>query len=55
MLENQIKAVCEKFQIVGEYRGFDVIESGHINRTYRVYFFRHGEIKDYILQNAMMI
>jgi len=52
MLENQIKAVCERFQIKGEYKWFEVIESGHINSTYRVYFFRNGELKDYILQNV---
>ena len=52
MLEDKIKSVCEKFQIRGEYRSFEVVESGHINRTYRVYYFRNGELKDYILQNV---
>ena len=52
MEEKNIRAVCEKFQIAGEYRFFEVITSGHINTTYRVYFFRNGELKDYILQRV---
>ena len=42
--------VCNRFRIEGEYRGYEVINNGHINITYRVDFFRHGEIKDYIVQ-----
>lgn len=52
MVESQIRAVCEEFGIQGEYRSFEVLNSGHINTTYRVYFFRDGEIKDYILQRV---
>ena len=48
----EIKAVCERFLIAGEYRSFETIHSGHINMTYRVYYFRHGEVKDYILQKV---
>lgn len=51
-IETEIKAVCERFLIAGEYRFFETIHSGHINMTYRVYFFRHGELKDYILQKV---
>ena len=51
-MEQIIKEVCCKFNIVGEYRSFEVINSGHINSTYRVYFLRRGEIKDYILQRV---
>ena len=50
--EQQIKEVCDKFCIKGEYRGFEVVNSGHINMTYRVFYFRNGEIKDYILQRV---
>ena len=50
MVESQIKAVCQEFDIQGEYRAFEVVNSGHINTTYRVYYFRNGEMKDYILQ-----
>ncbi len=52
MVEKQIKTVCEIFGLKGEYRSYEVINSGHINTTYRVYFFRDGEIKDYILQRV---
>ena len=50
--KDQIIAVCNRFQIKGEYRGYELINSGHINTTYRVDFLRGGEIKDYILQKV---
>lgn len=50
--EKLIKEVCDKFGLCGEYRSYEVINSGHINMTYKVYFFRDGEIKDYILQKV---
>ena len=50
--EMQIVEVCARFQIEGEYRYYEVLNSGHINTTYRVFFYRHGEFKDYILQNV---
>ena len=36
-VEKQIREVCQKFKIAGEYRSFEVIDSGHINSTYKVY------------------
>ena len=51
-VESQIIEVCRRFNIEGEYRYFEVINSGHINTTYRVFFYRHGEFKDYIVQNV---
>ena len=51
-VEKQIREVCQKFGIVGEYRYFEVIDSGHINSTYKVYFFRNNELKDYIVQKV---
>ncbi len=50
--EKQIREVCDIFCLKGEYRSYEVVNSGHINTTYRVYFFRDGEIKDYILQKV---
>ncbi len=47
-----LRQVCEKFQIQGEYQSFNVINSGHINTTYQVFFLRNGEMKDYILQQV---
>ena len=52
MEEKKIREVCERFHIAGEYRSCEVITSGHINTTYCVYFFRGGELKDYILQRV---
>lgn len=52
MEEKQIKEVCKRFNLQGEYRYYKVLTSGHINTTYQVFFFRDGEIKDYILQRV---
>ena len=50
--EERILQVCRIFNLKGEYRSFEVLNSGHINTTYCVYYFRDGEIKDYILQKV---
>ena len=50
--EERILEVCRIFNLKGEYRYFEVLNSGHINTTYCVYFFRDGELKDYILQKV---
>ena len=50
--ESQILEVCSRFGIGGEYRSYKIIENGHINCTYQVFFFRDGEIKDYIVQKV---
>lgn len=50
--EKRIREVCDIFCLRGEYRSYEIVNSGHINTTYRVYFFRDGEIKDYILQKV---
>ena len=50
--ETQIIQACQQFDIVGEYKGYKVINSGLINSTYQVFFFRHGEMKDYIVQKV---
>ncbi|MBQ9714048.1 MAG: aminoglycoside phosphotransferase family protein [Clostridia bacterium] len=52
MIEQQIQEVCRRFCIVGEYQRYEVVNSGHINTTYRVFFLRNGGIKDYILQKV---
>ncbi|MFR1984302.1 MAG: hypothetical protein ACLS4Z_11725 [Christensenellaceae bacterium] len=52
MDEKLIEEICRVFQIKGEYRSCELITFGHINTTYKVYFFRGGEIKDYILQRV---
>ena len=50
--EQKILQICRLFTIQGEYKYYEVINSGHINSTYRVYFFRDNELKDYILQRV---
>lgn len=51
-LEEQIVEICRSFQIEGEYLTVERITYGHINTTYKVYFKRDGEVKDYILQRV---
>ena len=48
-IEKQIREACDIFQIAGQYLGFEQVNSGHINTTYRVRFMRDEE-KNYILQ-----
>lgn len=50
--EEKILEVCNRFHIQGEYLRYEVVNSGHINSTYRVYYFRNGEEKDYIVQKV---
>ena len=50
--DEYIEAICREFGIEGEYRHFELITHGHINTTFKVFFFRGGEIKDYILQRV---
>ena len=52
MVEKQIRSVCATFCIEGEYQRYEIVNSGHINTTYRVYFYRNGNVKDYILQRV---
>ena len=52
MTDAKIEALCRKFGIEGAYRSYEKVTSGHINKTYKVYFYRDGEVKDYILQGV---
>ena len=49
-MDVKIESICRKFGIEGKYLRYETITMGHINTTYKVYFFRDGEEKDYILQ-----
>lgn len=40
------------FSSKGEFKSFELIQSGHINITYKVYVEWHGELKDYIVQRV---
>ncbi len=50
--EKQLLEVCKRFHIEGEYHYYEVLNSGHINTTYCVYYFRNNELKDYIIQRV---
>lgn len=50
MTDEKIESLCRTFGITGEYRTYEKVSSGHINKTYKVYFYRNNEVKDYILQ-----
>ncbi len=50
MNNDKIKELCGEFGVAGEYLYYEKVTNGHINSTYRVYYRRDGEIKDYILQ-----
>ena len=49
-MNKKIEKICRRFGICGEYSSFELVTNGHINTTYKVYFIRDGEVKDYILQ-----
>lgn len=49
-MDRKIETLCRRFGIEGEYLRYELVENGHINTTYKVYFWRDGEEKDYILQ-----
>ncbi len=51
-IEQELQRICKEFLIVGEYRFYELINSGHINTTYRVYYERATGLKDYILQRV---
>lgn len=48
--EKKIREICDEFSIAGEFVSYEMVTNGHINTTYKVYFRRNGELKDYIVQ-----
>jgi len=48
----KVQEVIDLFTLEGEYSHYEVINSGHINETYRIFFKRDGTLKDYILQRV---
>jgi len=50
IMDKKIEWLCRRFGIEGEYQRYEVVTNGHINTTYKVYFYRDNEVKDYILQ-----
>ena len=49
-MDKTIENLCRQFGIEGDYLRYEVVVNGHINTTYKVYFWRDNEEKDYILQ-----
>lgn len=49
-MEQIIQDLTKKFNINGQYLGYEVFTSGHINTTCKVRFLEDGQIKEYVLQ-----
>ncbi len=49
-MDKKIESLCRQFGIEGDYLRYELVVNGHINTTYKVYFWRDNEEKDYILQ-----
>lgn len=47
---NFIEDICREFGIEGDFKYFETITNGHINTSFKVYFYRDGAMKDYCLQ-----
>lgn len=47
---NFIEDICREFGIEGDFKYFETLTNGHINTSFKVYFYRDGEMKDYCLQ-----
>ena len=47
---NFIEDICREFGIEGDFKYFETPTNGHINTSFKVYFYRDGEMKDYCLQ-----
>lgn len=45
-----IEDICRQFGLEGDFKYFEMLTNGHINSSYKVYFYRDGEMKDYCLQ-----
>ena len=52
-LNQKIQEICKLFRIEHSYVGYDVIQMGNVNKTYKVNFLKaDGEEKSYLLQNV---
>ena len=43
---NFIEDICREFGIEGDFKYFETLTNGHINTSFKVYFYRDGEMKD---------
>ena len=46
----ELSCICRQFGLTGEFKGYTVLKSGNINKTYKVDI-DDGELKSYIIQN----
>ena len=52
-LHHRLEEVSRLFRIEGEYVGYETVQTGNVNHTYRVKFIRpNGEPKSYLVQNV---
>ena len=52
-LYQKLEEVSRQFRIQGEYLGYETIQTGNVNHTYRVKFIKPtGEHKSYLVQNV---
>jgi len=52
-MTDKLREVCRAFRIDGEFKGYEEIKVGNVNRTYRVNFVREdGREKSYIVQEV---
>ena len=52
-LYQKLEEVSRQFRIEGEYLGYETIQTGNVNHTYRVKFIKpNGEPKSYLVQNV---
>ena len=52
-LHQKLEQVSRQFRIEGEYLGYETIQTGNVNHTYRVKFIKPtGEHKSYLVQNV---
>ena len=52
-LHQKLEEVSRQFRIEGEYVGYETIQTGNVNHTYRVKFIKPtGEPKSYLVQNV---
>ncbi len=47
---SELEAIVSRFAVAGRFAGADVLESGHINRTYRVSFDDRGRRRRFVVQ-----
>ena len=50
--EKQVRAAMKRFAVAGKFKDFELIQSGHINVTYKVYMETENGVEQYIAQRV---